>query len=152
MAGTELNEDAWIEEQRKTVEEYLRRERCDHLGVGEYPAFHIYPYLALFAVQSRKAPGWVGWWAICGDLPTDYISSDKSRNPRAAVRAFSQLWLEVSACMLRGEKHPDCSIGPPDRQQELGELLKTGAEILQEYVSWDEMWDEEGGFVPGPDE
>ena len=83
------SEDTWIASQRKVVQEYLEREGVDHLGVGEYPAFHLHPYVAVWAVQSKKAPGWVGWWAISGDLPTDYVSRGKIAHPREALRAFA---------------------------------------------------------------
>jgi hypothetical protein len=77
-------EDNWIRSQRKTEEEYLKRQRVDHLGVGEFPAFHVHPYVALWGVQSRKAPGWVGWWAISGELP-----SDRAPNRVNSLRQFS---------------------------------------------------------------
>jgi hypothetical protein len=89
------SEDTWIASQRKVVQEYLEREGVDHLGVGEYPAFHLHPYVAVWAVQSKKAPGWVGWWAISGDLPTDYVSRGKIAHPREALRAFAHHWREM---------------------------------------------------------
>lgn len=60
------DEDTWIETERQNAEDYLRRQRIEHLGVGEFPAFHVHPYLALWAVQSKNSPGEIGWWAITG--------------------------------------------------------------------------------------
>jgi len=134
MSDDNAREESRIEEHRKEVEDYLQRERVGHLGTGEYPAFHVYPCVALWAVQSKKSPGWVGWWAISGDLPTDHISSSEGRHPREAMRAFSRHWRDVSASMLRGQEHPDCSIGTPDQWPELGDLLRRRAEILQTYA------------------
>jgi len=136
-------EDTWIASQRKIVEEYLEREEVGHLGVGEYPAFHVYPYVAVWAVQSKKAPGWVGWWAISGDLPTSYVSRGKIAHPREALRAFAHQWREVSGYMLRGEEHPDVKIGTPDQWSELGDLLRHRAQILQMYADDDGIWVDE---------
>ncbi len=147
MGGADPGENAWISEQRQIAEEYLRRQGVDHLGVGEYPAFHIHPYVALWAVQSKQAPGFVGWWAVSGDQPTDYISSHEARNPREAVRAFSRRWHDASECMIQGEEHPECSFGPPDRRHELGDLLSRRARILHEYADLDGMWHEDGAFA-----
>ena len=118
----------------------MQHQGVDHLGVGEYPAFHVYPYLALWAVQSRSSPGWIGWWAITGDVPADYISSHECRHPREALRAFARHWREVSARMLRGEPHPAYRIGTSDDWPALGDLLGRRAEILQRYADDDELW------------
>jgi hypothetical protein len=136
------DEDIWIEAERKQAEDYLREQGVDHLGVGEFPAFHVHPYLALWAVQSKSSPGSIGWWAITGDLPTDYISSNEGRHPREALRAFARHWRKVSGCMLRGEPHPDYRIGTSDESSELGGLLGRRAEIIQRYADDDEIWTE----------
>lgn len=141
MSESSPSEDQWIAEQRERVVEYLRMQEVDHLGVGDYPAFHVHPYLALWAVQSKKTPGAIGWWAISGDVPTDYISGRERRHPREALRAFSKYFREVSEYMLRGEPHPAVTIGKPDRWPELGGLLRTRAETLQDWADDDGMWD-----------
>jgi len=133
------DEDRWIDAERKHAEDYLREQGVDHLGVGEFPAFHVHPYLALWAVQSKNAPGWIGWWTITGDLPADYISSTEGRHPRGA---FARHWREVSGCMLRGEPHPNYRLGAPNEWPELGDLLRRRAEIIQRYADDDEIWTE----------
>lgn len=134
------DEDSWIEAQRKHAEEHLRGQQVDHIGIGEYPAFHVHPYLALWAVQSKRSPGWIGWWVITGDLPADYISSSEGRHPRDALRAFARHWQEVSEFMLRGQKHPDYRIGTPDQWPKLGDLLQRRAQILSRHADDDEFW------------
>jgi hypothetical protein len=143
MSKPKTNENQWVASQRKGVEEYLKRERVQHLGVGEYPAFLVRPYLAVWAVQSKRAPGWVGWWAISGDLPTDYVSRGKIAHPREALRAFARKWREVSEYMLLGKKHPQIRIGRADQRLELGDLLRRRAQILQSCADDDAIWDEE---------
>ena len=134
-------EELWIAEQRKRVVEFLRIEEVDHLGVGDCPAFHVHPCLALWAVQSKKASGTIGWWAISGDVPTDYISGVGCAHPREALREFSRYWHEVAEYMLRGERHSSVTIGKSDRWPELGNLLRTRAEILHEWASDGQIWD-----------
>jgi len=135
-----IDEDEWIREQRVRVVGYLSKQGIDHQGVGDYPAFHLHPYLAFWAVQSKRFPGAGGWWAISGDCPTDYISSDDGRHPRDAMKALARRWTEVSAFMLRGEKHPTCNIGTPDQWPELGDLLRRRAELIRDFAENDELW------------
>jgi hypothetical protein len=143
MSDSFSSEDEWVSTERIRVEEYLLRHNVDHLGVGEYPAFHVQPHLALWAVQSKKAPGSIGWWAISGDLPTDYISSSEGGHPREALRAIAGHWVRASEAMLNGEKYSDYSIGTPDRWPELGDLLKQRAQIIREFADDETLWADE---------
>jgi hypothetical protein len=136
-------EEIWLEAERTRAQDYLREQRVEHLGVGEYPTFQLHPYLALWAVQSKRSPGSIGWWIITGDLPADYISGSEGSHPRDALRAFARHWLEVSNFMLRGEVHPDYSIGTPDRWPKLGDLLRRRAEIIQRYADDNGIWTED---------
>lgn len=137
------SEKIWIQAERKHAEDYLQEQQVDHLGVGELPAFHVYPYLALWAVQSKSSRGNIGWWVITGDLPADYIPSREARHPREALKSFSMLWKEASEFMLRGQEHPDFRIGKPDQWPELGDLLRRRSEIILQYVNDEEIWTEE---------
>jgi hypothetical protein len=142
MSKPKTNENLWVASQRKVVEEYLKRERVQHLGVGDYPAFHVCPYFAVWVVQSKRAPGRAGWWAISGDLPTDYVSRGQIAHPREALRAFARKWREVSEYMLLGKEHPQIRIGRADQRLELGDLLRRRAQILQSCADDDAIWDE----------
>jgi hypothetical protein len=135
-------EELWIAEQRSRIAEYLEKENVDHLGVGEYPAFHVNPYFALWAVQSKAAPGSIGWWAVSGDVPADYISAKGLRHPRDAMRKVADEWKEVSTYMLRNEPHPDTRIGRAEDWPELGKLLLSRSEILCEWADNEEIWRE----------
>lgn len=80
------------------------------------------------------------WWAVSGDVPCDYISRGSVAHPRAALRAFARKWREVSGYMLRGEPHPNITIGTPDQWPELGDLLRRRALILQRWVEDNALW------------
>jgi len=142
MAHEDLDEEKWEQDQRLLIEAYLHKQGVAHGGVGERPAFSIPPYLALWAIQSHRVSGRVGWWAISGDVPTDCLSSDDGKNPREALRAFSKIWREVSDCMAEGKKHPTVNIGPPDRWKDFAPLLRRRADLLEEFAANDELWEE----------
>ena len=82
------------------------------------------------------------WWAISGDVPTDYVSFTDADHPRAVMRHFARQWAEISSFMLRGEPHPNTNIGTPDRWPELGDLLHRRAELLSRYADDDSIWDD----------
>ncbi len=96
-------EEQWCMERRAQVIEYLNREKVIHGEVGEWPAWHVAPYVSIWAIESKKSPGWVGWWAICGDLPTDYVSAKSVKHPREALNAFGESWKKQSLLMSKGK-------------------------------------------------
>jgi hypothetical protein len=79
-------EDAWCNERRAEVAAYLVAQRVLHREVGDWPAWHLAPYVSVWAIESAVEPGSMGWWVISGDLPTDYASSDGLPDPREALR------------------------------------------------------------------
>jgi hypothetical protein len=131
-------EAQWLKEQHATVKHYLDREEVRHRGVASAPEWFLTPYVSVWKVESDH--GVVGWWAISGDLPTDYISGSGATDARSALSAFARRWREASACMARGEEHSTVRIGNVQNRRELGDLLSRRAEILQEWVNDDAMW------------
>jgi hypothetical protein len=136
-------EDNWVAEQRDTVCAYLEREGVRHREVGEWPAWHLHPYLAVWAIESLVAPGRVGWWAISGDVPTDYVSFADADHPREVLRHFAREWARVSSSMLRGEEPPETVIGTPEQWPDLEDLLKRRCELLRRFAEDDAIWDDE---------
>jgi hypothetical protein len=125
------------------VAAYLEREGVVHGELGQWPAWHIAPIAALWAIESKKSPGCVGWWAISGDLPFDYVSASKLKHPRDALRAIAESWLAQSALMARGETDPEISIGPPAEWPSLAPLLRSRASTLLEIAEDDDVWVED---------
>lgn len=134
-------EEEWVAAERVKVIAYLEAQKCSHAGVGEWPAFHIDPYVALWAVQSPSHLGRIGWWAISGDLPTDYMSSSSGYHPREALRYFSSEWLAASEAMSRGEPYEGVKIGRPELWPVMAPLLRKRAEILRGYAENDDWWE-----------
>ncbi len=135
-------EEAWCLAQRTQVERYLQTEVPEHGEVGEWPAWHLAPYVAIWAIESVAHPGGIGWWVISGDLPTDYCSAEQSRHPRDAMRAFAVRWNELAALMKRSEAHPTMTIGTPEDWPLLASLLEARAGILQDWAADDALWAE----------
>lgn len=136
-------EEKWCADQRTQVAAYLAKEKVVHGEIREWPAWHIAPIVSVWAIESKKSPGWVGWWVISGDLPCDYVSADEIKHPRDAVRAIAESWLEQSELMARGETGANVSIGPPEEWSSLAPMLSGRASSLLEMVNDDDVWTED---------
>lgn len=53
-------EDAWVAEQRGVVLAYIQREGVQHREVGEWPAWHVLPYLAITPTANKPSAGSAG--------------------------------------------------------------------------------------------
>lgn len=135
------SEEQWIASERQKVIDYLKLQGCRHAGVETSPTFHVEPDIALWAVQSTIHTGRVGWWAISGDVPTDYMSSTLGEHPREALRHFSAVWADVADHMRRGKPHPNLEMGSPAEWPEMAEMLQQRADALALYAD-EEGWDE----------
>jgi hypothetical protein len=133
----------WCAERRQEITEYLREEGLAHGCIGESPAWHVAPVVSVWAVESLSGPGSVGWWAISGDLPNDYVSGSKAKDPREAVQAIASLWQEAAQYMARGEQHPTFRIGSGEQDEELAPMLASRAALLLEWVDDPEAWEDD---------
>jgi hypothetical protein len=134
-------EDQWCAARRIEVIKYLEHENVKHRNVGEWPAWHIAPYVSVWAIESDLRPTWVGWWVLCGDLPTDYVSADKIKHPREAILAIASQWLEAVKFMECGEKPPTFSIGSEEVAKVLSPLLQSRASTLIEWANNEAIWE-----------
>src|ERR1043165_1466713 len=85
-------ESAWAVAQRERVVEYLESQRCDHAGVSREPRWFLSPFVAIWAIRSKAHPDRIGWWAISGDLPTDYVTCTNERDDADVLLSFSRQW------------------------------------------------------------
>ena len=136
----EADDEKWCAERREEVREYLARQPQKFGEVGEWPEWYVAPYVSIWAVGSIARPGDVGWWVICGDLPTDYALAKDLFTPREAVAAFAKRWHTLSGLMRKGERHPDMTIGTPLDAAELAPLLKARAKTLADWARDDSLW------------
>ena len=146
MDEDSIADEQWCEEMRTKVEAYLAGEQVKHGRIGESPAWHVSPYVSIWAIESLARPEWIGWWVIAGDLPTDYISAkeiEPPQHPRKAVKAIAERWLEWVQATRQGREHEDLQLGGPQPNPELASLLEPRASLLIEYADDDSLWDEE---------
>jgi hypothetical protein len=138
-------EERWCEQQRQRVAEYLRLQGVEHGRIGEWPAWHVAPCASIWAIESRARPEWIGWWVICGDLPTDYISSadvEPPQHPRKAIRAIAERWLKLVDAWGKGLDYQGIQIGNSHSHQELAPLLESRARLLKDWADDDSLWEE----------
>jgi hypothetical protein len=135
------DEEEWCATERTRVLEYLGREKLVHGEVGERPAWHVCPYVAVWAIESVSHLGRVGWWAISGDLPTDYTTCGSDRTPREGVRDIAGRWRDAAADWAKGKPLQDWSVGTPKDQAALMQLHASRAELLLSWAADDSMWD-----------
>ena len=133
-------EEQWCRERRAEVAAHLDQAGVAHGGIGEWPAWFILPHVSLWAIESAGQPGTVGWWAICGDLPTDYIASAVAAQPRDAVRAIAERWRLAAAHMEQGLVPPGVSVGAPDQWPVVAPLLDSRAALLLDIVADPAAW------------
>lgn len=131
---TDPEEAAWVAAQRDVVISYLKSQRVEHAGVSLEPRWFLSPYVAIWAVRSKAAPDRVGWWAISGDLPTDYATCTHERDDADVLMTFSRRWAAAAAKMAVGENLPGWRVGPPGSEREFAPLLLSRAEVLEDFA------------------
>jgi len=133
---TEADEEIWCGDRRTQVEVYLSHQGLLHGEIGDWPAWHVAPYVSIWAIESISAPGWVGWWVICGDLPTDYCSADDCRHPRLALKRILDSW----STALDKFKPGDATIGTTSLAGSLAPLLRDRIGILADFIVDEAAW------------
>ena len=133
-------EERWCNERREEVREYLHQKGVAHGQIGEWPAWYLAPCVSVWAIESKSNPGWLGWWVISGDLPTDYVSAQTIKHPRDAIRAIAERWSNAAEQMVRGQPSPGFSIGSPSEWPALAPHLSSRATLLRAWAGDSELW------------
>jgi hypothetical protein len=107
--------------------------------------WHVAPDVSIWAIEGKKRADWVGWWVICGDLPTDHISAAKIKYPRDAIRAIAEEWRRQATLMASVERHTDIRIGRPEDWASLAPLLETRASMLLRWANDGWLWEDVDG-------
>ncbi|MBS1721269.1 MAG: DUF4826 family protein [Armatimonadetes bacterium] len=136
-------EEAWCLAERQRVIDYLATQPIEYNEVGEWPAWFVPPIVAIWAIESAVEPNAIGYWAISGDLPTDFISGYRVVHPREAMAAFADQWDDVADHMERKVPHPEFVLGRESNWHELAPLLRARAKIFREWVADDDLWEDE---------
>ncbi|HSZ59350.1 MAG TPA: DUF4826 family protein [Tepidisphaeraceae bacterium] len=127
-------EATWVAAERQQVITYLSSQGVKDAGISLEPRWFLSPYVAIWAVRSKANPDRIGWWAISGDLPTDYLTCKDEQDDADVLLAFARQWKAAAAVMANGAQLPNYLIGPPGRERELAPLLLSRAEFLEDFA------------------
>ena len=130
----------FLEKTKAEVLRYLEHFEVRYRAVAEQPDWYLAPYISVWPVFGQHAQK-PGWFAIAGDIPTDYVSTDDAHDARSAMRHFSRLWLEAATCMEGGNVHPSFKIGKPEDWPSLHPMLRQRGELLAEFAEDESLWD-----------
>lgn len=136
----EEGEEQWCAEQRENVVRYLATEELQHGEIGDWPAWHVFPYISIWAIESSQHPGWVGLWVVSGDFPTDYTTCHGERHPRQALRDIGIRWRNAAESWSRGEPAYGWGLGSAEQERELAPLLSTRATFFLELAADESHW------------
>lgn len=150
MAPTDPTaEEQWCHARAADVAACVAREGLAHGRLGEWPAWHVMPYASIWAVESQHRPEWIGWWVICGDLPTDVLPAAGLDTPRDALRAFGKRWVAHAQTLDGGTVPAAWTHIPADGLPKLAAQLRTRGAALQAWAEDPAAWGEASGDVPG---
>ena len=142
--------DAWCAEMRLEVVQYVKSEDLQVGEIGEWPAWHAAPYVSVWAIESVATPGFIGTWVLCGDLPTDRLDDEPCGHPRVAMAKIAERWKVYVDNVRNGRPNDEMEIESGDDPDEMLEMLLSRAEVLLEWASDDELWDDDE--MPGDDQ
>ena len=140
MSSPPTPEELWCAARAAEVAACLAAQAVEHGRVGAWPAWHVLPYASLWAVESRDRPEWIGWWVICGDLPTDLLPAHDLATPRDALRAFGKRWALHGDCLDRGEVPLAWAKRPDAELPKLAATLKRRGAALQVWADDEAAW------------
>lgn len=131
---------AWLAAQRTEVEAYLAAEGLDHGGVAVEPDWYEPEVLAVWRVRSGTAPNRLGWWAVSGDVPTDYVTATSDMDARSAVAAVAVRWQAAAARMAQGLPPEGMALGAREEWPTLAPMLRSRADTLAAWAADAELW------------
>jgi hypothetical protein len=102
--------------------------------------------VSIWAIESLVRPEWIGWWAICGDIPCDSISAadiEPPQHPRKALRAIAERWLDAASAWQHGREFEGFVIADGQQNCELAPLLESRAKIFIDWTNDDSLWEDD---------
>jgi hypothetical protein len=134
---------AWFAECRERLLKSLATEGLAHGDISEEPHSYASGFASIWEVPHPYLPNTAGWWAINGDLPTNYLPVSEARDPRAFLRAIAPVWRATAYVLERGDQPPEFAPVPPEDRAHVAALLHRRADILDEWAADEEAWEEE---------
>lgn len=79
----------WMRDAYQKAVGFLAQKSIVTESVADSESRYLPPLFAVWKLKSNEQ-NW--YWAISGDLPTDYLDSSAAKNAREAIRVFSMRW------------------------------------------------------------
>ncbi|WP_333796503.1 DUF4826 family protein [Rheinheimera sp.] len=89
QAFTEDQINEWVRQQFQKANLHLAEQGIVMDNVAVQESRYLPPYVAVWKINALNRQG---YWAISGDLPTDYLEASGAIDAREALRAFSLRW------------------------------------------------------------
>lgn len=134
------SDEHWLRVQREELQAYLGGEGVVHGGIAPEPDWYEPDVLAIWSVQSGATPERRGWWAVTGDVPTDFLSASDAADARTALAQIAARWQAAAVRMAEGCEPDGFSIGTPEDWPVLAPMLKSRADTLAEWAADPELW------------
>jgi len=135
--------EAWWAECRAKLLKKLSVDDIIHGAISHQPLSYAPDIACVCAIARLNDPEIVEWWAICGDVPTTYLSAADIPDPRTFLRVVSQRWRAATEAMEHGNPSAELTIGSPKDWPRLIPMLRRRADILEDWADDDAAWEEE---------
>ena len=137
-------EEAWLIARRAEIDAHLRQSGGRYGGISDWPFWCKAPVTSVWGIESLISPGFLGWWAIVGDHPPECISSQNVKDPRAALEAVCNRWLEALNALHDGRP---AEHGTSEDPRSIAKKLAAQIAAVRACVENDALW-----LVPEGDE
>lgn len=131
---------AWIKKQlNAAVRKLTDQGAIDSLIVEAKPAW-VLPFQILIGKIRPQGQSKEFEWFICGEIPTDYLSSSLADTPREAAKHFVMKWQLAAARHQKKIGQPAATGSLESQQEDPGGQLIEYAEGLYGLVEDDRVW------------
>lgn len=137
---------AWIKTQVNTaVKKLTDRGTVESLLIEAKPAW-VLPYQILIGKIREQDETSRFEWFICGEVPTDFLSSEVATAPRDAARHFAMKWQLQAARYQEAVSQDLARPKPKFYRNDLGGQLADMAEALYALANDENLWLNKGSF------
>lgn len=122
----------WVREQFQCANKYLAENGVVYEAVVTEESRYFAPYFAMWKIKAMDGEF---YWALVGDLPSDFSPVSVAPNAREAMRHFAFTWQIRAENILKDEK-------VVTEQKEYAQMLINRAEGLYGFYKQEDFWNE----------
>ena len=123
----------WVRTQFQKANRFLAEKGVIPSKVLADESRYLAPYMAIWKMESKR-PSNKTYWAMSGDLPSDFVDVKVAATARDAVRHFSMMWQMQAENLVRSGATRDAT------QAKFAQLLVSRAESLYRMHNDDKLW------------